>query len=52
MLNRREILQLLKEIGITRMNDIKQTCRIYENYFRDPFGGRFSPKETDLMALQ
>ncbi|GEM_PF-2972226 len=52
MLNRREILQLLKEIGITRMNEIKITCRIYENYFSDPFGGKFSPKEADLMALQ
>ena len=52
MLNRREILQLLKEIGITKMNDIKKTCRIYESYFRDPFGGKFSPNETDLIALQ
>ena len=52
MFNRREILQLLKEIGITKMHEIKTTCRIYENYFRDPFGGRFSPNETDLMALQ
>ena len=52
MLKRREILQLLKEIGITSMGDIKKTCRIYEDYFLDPFSGRFSPKETDLMALQ